>query len=91
MAETALPFEPDGSDILIVPEATFIGQGRLVSDLALVPWPNVTEGFSYSLLISDIKGISREARASHMGVPTCRSHASCLLNASNGRAQQSRV
>ena len=51
VAETALPFEPDGSDILIVPEATFIGQGRLVSDLAFVPWPNFIEGFSYSRLL----------------------------------------
>ena len=44
VAETALPFEPDGSGILIVLVAMFIGQGRLVSDLALVPWPNFIEG-----------------------------------------------
>ena len=49
-AETSLPFEPDGSDIAVVPEATYIGQGRLVSDLGLVQWPKFLEGFSHSLV-----------------------------------------
>ena len=50
-AANMLLFEPDGSVVSFVPEATLIGQGRLVSDLTFVPWASFVEGFSHSLLI----------------------------------------